>query len=156
VNRFLKPAHALRLAVVAAAAGLIVAGLIVSGCGSDNKTSSAKHPPPPPAAATTTPSDTGSAKAQVLKLDADPGGALKFTKAKLTAKAGKVTLEMTNPSQLAHGIGVQGKGVDVDGTTVDPGGTSRATADLKPGTYEYYCTVPAHKAAGMTGKLVVK
>ena len=36
--------------------------------------------------------------AQTLKLSADPGGALKFDKSTLTAKAGKVTIVLDNPS----------------------------------------------------------
>lgn len=63
---------------------------------------------------------------------------------------------MPNPSKIAHGIGVDGNGVDVHGPTVGPDETSTATADLKPGTYEYYCTVKSHHDAGMEGALVVK
>jgi uncharacterized cupredoxin-like copper-binding protein len=35
-------------------------------------------------------------------------------------------------------------------------GTTSVTADLKPGTYEYFCNVPGHKEAGMDGTLTVK
>jgi uncharacterized cupredoxin-like copper-binding protein len=123
--------------------------LIIAGCGSDDKkTDKTTAAAPPPAASTKA--------AQTIKVSADPGGALKFTKTKLEAKAGKVTLDMANPSQIPHGIGVEGNGVDVDGKTIEPGETSTATADLKAGTYEYYCTVPSHRAAGMKGTLVVK
>lgn len=120
--------------------------LIVAGCGSDDKKSD-KNAPPPAAS---------SGAAQTVKVPADPGGALKFTKTKLEAKSGKVTLEMSNQSKLEHGIGVEGKGVDVDGPVVGPGKTSTATANLKPGTYEFYCTVKSHHDAGMKGTLVVK
>lgn len=58
------------------------------------------------------------------------------------------------PSQ--RGIGVDGNGVDVDGPVVGPGKPPTATANLKPGTYESYCTVKSHQQAGMTGTLVVK
>ncbi|MEY2513145.1 MAG: hypothetical protein QOJ89_503 [bacterium] len=143
----------------AGALAVVVVAVIVAGCGSDNKKSDTSTPPPPPppaASSSTTSGSSSSGKAQVIKLEADPGGALKFTQTKLTAKAGKVTLDMSNASQIPHGIGVDGNGVDVDGQTVEPGQQSKATADLKPGTYEYYCTVPSHKAAGMKGTLVVK
>jgi plastocyanin len=126
--------------------------LIVAGCGSDDKKDSASSAPPRTAA----PPAASKGSAQTIKVSADPGGALKFTKMTLHAKAGKVTLQMTNPSPLAHGIGIEGKGVDVDGKTVGSGGTSTATADLKPGTYEFYCTVASHHQAGMKGELIVK
>ena len=34
-------------------------------------------------------------------------------------------------------------------------GQMQVTVTLKPGTYEFYCTVPGHEAGGMKGKLVV-
>lgn len=121
--------------------------LIVAGCGSDDNKKADKSAPPPAASSGT---------AQTIKVLADPSGALKFTKTKLQAKSGKVTLEMSNPSKLEHGIGVDGNGVDVDGPIVGPGKTSTATANLKPGTYEFYCTVSSHHQAGMKGTLVVR
>lgn len=53
-------------------------------------------------------------------------------------------------------MGVEGNGVDVHGPTVGPEAKSSAKAELKPGTYEYYCTVESHRQAGMDGTLVVK
>jgi uncharacterized cupredoxin-like copper-binding protein len=93
-----------------------------------------------------------------LNLKANPNGDLKFNKKKLSASAGKVTIVMHNPStsMTKHGIGVEGKGVDKDGKVVKPGKTSSITVTLKPGKYEYYCPVHAHKLAGMTGTLTVK
>jgi uncharacterized cupredoxin-like copper-binding protein len=95
--------------------------------------------------------------AGTVKVSADPNGGLTFTKKKLTAKAGTVTLDMSNPSSsgLAHGIGVEGNGLDKDGPVVQAGQTAKLTVKLKPGTYEFYCPVPSHKAAGMKGTLVV-
>jgi plastocyanin len=98
----------------------------------------------------------GGGKAQTLKLSADPGGALKFDKSSLTAKPGKITIVMDNPSSLPHAIEVEGKGVEAEGDTVGKGGVSKATATVKAGTYEYYCPVDGHKAAGMEGKLTVQ
>jgi len=96
-------------------------------------------------------------KATVLKLKADPTGKLMFIPTKLTAKAGRVTLIMTNPSGsgVPHGVSLKGNGVDVDGAPTTPGGTSTVTATLQPGTYQYYCPVPGHAAAGMVGTLTI-
>jgi plastocyanin len=129
-----------------------VAVLALAGCGSDNKESAAKSTSTP--AATDTPAGSSGGGAQTIKLSADPA-ALKFDKSTLTAKAGKVTLSMANPSGIPHAVAIEGNGVDVDGKTVQKGGTSTASADLKAGTYEFYCPVDGHKAAGMKGTLTV-
>ena len=93
--------------------------------------------------------------AQTLKIAADPGGALKFDKSSLTAKAGKVTVVMDNPSSLPHAVEIEGNGVEFKGETVEKGGVSKASGDLKAGKYEFYCPVDSHKQAGMEGTLTV-
>jgi plastocyanin len=103
--------------------------------------------------------DTGggaSGGGQTLEISADPGGALAFDKSSLTAKAGKVTIAMDNPSDLPHAVEIEGSGVEVAGETVMKGGVSKASADLKAGEYEYLCPVGNHKDAGMEGTLTVE
>ena len=89
-------------------------------------------------------------------LQADAGGTLAYDKQSLSARAGKVTITMSNPSSLSHDVSIQGPGVDEHGEVVAKGGTSTVTADLKPGTYAFYCSVPGHRAGGMEGTLTVK
>jgi plastocyanin len=135
---------------------LAVAAVALAGCGSSDKEKAASTSTPTATATAT--ANTGGASAgggQVVKLSADPS-ALKFDPSKLTAKAGTVTLQMANPSGLPHAVSVEGKGIDKDGKTVQKGGTSTVTAKLKPGTYEFYCPVDGHRAAGMEGKLTVQ
>ena len=91
------------------------------------------------------------APAATYKLSADKSK-LKFNKSTIRAKAGKVTLRMSNPSPLAHDIGIKGKG---HGKVVTKGGTSTYSANLKKGTYTFYCSVGSHAKAGMKGKLIV-
>ena len=98
---------------------------------------------------------TSGGKAQTLEISADPGGALKFDESSLTAKAGKVTIVMDNPSDLPHAVEIEGAGVEVAGDTVMKGGVSKASADLEAGEYEFYCPVGNHKDAGMEGTLTV-
>ena len=100
--------------------------------------------------------DAGSTGGQRLELSADPGGALKFDKSSLTAKAGKVTIVMDNPSSLPHAVEIEGNGVEEEGETVEKGGVSKVSADLEPGRYEYYCPVGDHEAGGMKGTLRVQ
>lgn len=121
--------------------------LAVAGCGGSG--SGAKS------TANTTPAPAKGASTK-LSLKADPGGQLKFDKKTLQAGAGKVTITMANPSQLTHSVAIEGNGVDAQGQVVGPGGTSTASATLKPGTYTFYCTVPGHRQAGMQGTLTVQ
>ena len=96
----------------------------------------------------------GSGGGQVVSIPiADSGFAFSITTA--TAKAGKVTLSAMNPQSTTHDISIKGNGVDEKGNQVSSGGTSTVTATLTPGTYEYYCSVPGHEAAGMKGTLTV-
>ncbi len=77
---------------------------------------------------------------------------LKFNKTTIRAKAGSVTLRMSNPSRLPHNIGIKGKGV---GRTVGKNGTSTITKRLRKGTYTFYCGVGSHARSGMKGRLIV-
>jgi uncharacterized cupredoxin-like copper-binding protein len=135
---------------------LAAAAFIALGCGGgdDNNSSNSSTTTSTTNTTATTPATTGGGS--TLKLAADPSGQLKFDKTKLSAKAGKVTMDMDNPSSVPHGIGVKGNGVDKDGKTVNKGGVSTISVDLKPGTYTFYCPVPGHEAAGMKGTLTVK
>jgi plastocyanin len=141
-----------------AAAGLAI---LATGCGSsDSSSSTGSQSSGGPygggsAAKTTSSSSSGG---QTLKLQADKSGALKFTTDQLSAKPGKVTIAMTNPSGIPHSIAVEGNGVDKDSpqTSVMNGQTASVTATLKPGTYSFYCPVDGHEDAGMKGTLTVK
>lgn len=90
-----------------------------------------------------------------IKIKSDPV-ALKFNTSSLSAKAGAVTITMANISVLPHNIAIKGNGIDVKGAIILKGKTSTVSAKLKAGTYEFYCSVPGHEAAGMKGTLTVK
>ena len=127
----------------------------IAGCGGDDDDDGASGGG---GGNTSTSADTGAASGgggETLEIAADPGGALKFDKSSLTAKAGKVTIVMDNPSNLPHAVEIEGNGVEEDGETVEKGGVSKASADLEAGEYEFYCPVDGHKQAGMEGTLTV-
>jgi plastocyanin len=132
----------------------------IAGCGGDDNSSSnnkgATGSTGSTAAKGTTGGKPSGGAATKLKIAADPSGQLKFDKTTLDAKAGKVTITMDNPSSLPHAVGVRGNGVDQDGKTVGKGGVSTVTANLKAGTYTFYCPVDGHEAGGMKGSLTVK
>ena len=136
----------------------VCAALVVAGCGSSDKNESTSAQTPAQTTTNTTPSSSSQSGGGggELKLSADPGGQLKFDKSSLEAKAGDVTLTMDNPSSVPHAVAVEGNGVDKDGNTVQKGGVSKVSVELKPGKYEFYCPVDGHKEAGMKGELTVK
>jgi uncharacterized cupredoxin-like copper-binding protein len=57
-----------------------------------------------------------------------------------------------------HNVTIQNgtNGPVVGATPTFTGGTRILTANLKPGTYTFYCTVPGHRAGGMQGTLTAK
>lgn len=102
---------------------------------------------------------------------------LAFSPANLEVTAGDpVKLTLQNNGMLEHDFSVMefpmegeaeaagGMDHDMGSGPMDPelhvaaGAGQSATLDFtpsKPGTYEFWCTVPGHKEAGMTGTLVV-
>ncbi len=121
--------------------------LVLAGCGSSNKNAGSNS-----SGAASTPSGGGG---QQLALAAPADGSIKFDKTTLHAKAGTVTINFDNPSSTAHAVEIEGNGVEEASDTITNSKTS-VTADLKPGTYEFYCPVGSHRSQGMEGKLTVK
>ncbi len=148
-----------RIAVIVVGTALVFAAC---GGGDDEEATPAATQAPtetPTEAATETPTETattsGSEGASTLKIEADPSGALAFTQKDLTAKAGKVTIEFSNPSTVPHAVEIEG----ADGSetkTVTNADAPPVTVDLKAGEYTFYCPVDGHEAAGMVGKLTVR
>jgi plastocyanin len=124
--------------------------LALAGCGGSSNSSTSTGASSTPASSS---GGGGGGGGTQLHISADPS-ALKFNTNKLSAKAGKVTITMTNPSGLSHDVSIKG-GVNVHGNIVGQGGKSVASATLKPGKYTFYCSVDGHEAAGMTGELDV-
>jgi uncharacterized cupredoxin-like copper-binding protein len=109
-----------------------------------------------PAATTGTPAPSSSpAAATKLALSADTGGQLAYNTKTLSAKAGTVSIVMSNMSPLEHNVTVAEGSKVLGATPTFVGGSKTLTLKLKPGTYTFYCSVPGHRQAGMEGKLTV-
>lgn len=92
-----------------------------------------------------------------LEIDADPSGALAFASTRATAGAGGLEILSLNESPIPHNIAIKDPGGRLtEGNVVDTGGTSTLQADLRPGEYEFLCTVPGHEEGGMKGELTVE
>lgn len=64
-----------------------------------------------------------------------------------------VTFTLPNNGVTLHDFSIDELGIQVD---LQPGATETVVINAPPGSYEYYCNVPGHKAAGMVGTLIVE
>lgn len=139
-------------------ASLLVLALVAAAlvaCGDDDDSGT-----------TTTTENTSGAAAEggekagggaALAFEADPDGALAYTSTSETSEAGDVTIDFKNPQGLSHDVVIEdSKGETVARTDVIGEGETSAKANLKPGEFTFYCSVPGHREAGMEGTLTVE
>jgi plastocyanin len=135
-------------------------GFALAACGSDSTSTSAPTGSEAGTTASATSADTATGSASgggTVKISADPSGALAFTQTKLSAPAGSDTVDFENASSTGHNVEIEdASGEDVAGTDTITAGKTSTTADLEPGTYTFYCSVPGHREAGMEGTITVK
>ena len=140
-----------RLMTLAAVAVLGLAALALAACGGSDDSSSTA------AETSATETSTSAGGGETVSFEADPSGQLAYVETDVTAKAGNDTIEFDNPSSTGHDVVIEDEsGGEVAKTEVITDSTTTATADLQPGTYTFYCSVPGHREAGMEGTLTVK
>jgi plastocyanin len=139
---------ALILIAVAALAGF---GLVACGDDDDDDDTTA--------AATTT-TDTGAAGgggggASTVAISS-PADGLAYDQTDVTATAGSVTIDYTNPQGLSHDVVIEdSSGAELGKTDLVAQGDASTTVDLQAGTYTFFCDVPGHREGGMEGTLTV-
>jgi plastocyanin len=149
---------------------LILALLALAACGGGGSTTATTAEETSGGAAAE--SESGEAKAEgggaeaeggtaggggTVAIEANPEGQLAFEEKEVTAKAGKDTIDFTNKSSLPHNVTIENEaGEKIAETETLAEGSASTTAELEPGTYTFYCSVPGHREAGMEGTLVVK
>jgi uncharacterized cupredoxin-like copper-binding protein len=101
---------------------------------------------------TTQPSTTTTAKPAATKV-AVSESEFKIKAASTAFKAGEITFEAKNVGKIPHDLAIKQTGAKTK--LISPGGTAVLKVTLKPGTYELYCTVPGHEAAGMKLNITV-
>jgi plastocyanin len=147
------------VASVISSFALVATVAALAGCGSSSNSSSssaAQAPTTSSAAAPTTSTTAAPAGASSVSLEANKEGQLEYNTKSLTAKAGKVTVDFSNPAPLAHNVTIESSsGASVGATPTFTGGSKKLTVTLKAGTYKFFCSVPGHRQAGMEGTLTV-
>jgi len=89
-------------------------------------------------------------------LAADPSGAIAYDKSEGNVEAGTVTIKLTNESSLEHNVAVAQGSRQLGVSPTIKGSETELKLDLKAGEYEFYCTIPGHRQAGMEGTLSVR
>ena len=148
---------------VAVALLFVLAALALAACGGSDSSSSESTP-----AETTSESGGeagGGAEAEggtaagtgaTVDFEAASSG-LAYTAKTAEAEAGEVTIDFTNPQPVPPDVAIEdSSGEVIAQTETIAEGSESASANLKPGTYTFFCTVPGHREAGMEGTLTVK
>jgi plastocyanin len=113
------------------------------------------QPPPPGPAQENAGAPPGTGATTELAVTSPEDGSLVFDPAGLVARAGTITINYANPSPVPHSIAIEAAGEIVDQSDPITDGDTSVTAELSPGKYIYFCTVPGHREAGMQGNLTV-
>jgi nitrite reductase (NO-forming) len=97
-----------------------------------------------------TPSSTGQgATAVVTMVD------INFQPKEITIAANTdVAVSLPNQGAAVHNFNVDA--LNIHSGDVQPGQTGSVTINAAPGDYQYYCSIPGHKEAGMIGTLHVQ
>jgi plastocyanin len=142
------PGSAGRARLVMSVSGLLVAATIATAVLTAGTEVGAEGGPSGPAGT--------AASSSALQLTADPTGQLAYDKKRAAVTAGKVAIRFVNRSTLPHNVTIANGAKVVAQTTTIQGATTTATANLPPGDYVFFCSVDAHRQAGMQGTLTVK
>jgi len=90
----------------------------------------------------------------VVRVTAAKNG-LRYLNRSVHAGAGRIKLVFVNPSMLRHNVRLEQGEKEFGGTKTIAHGSTTTFVTLKPGTYHFYCSVPGHEDAGMSGTLTV-
>ena len=145
----------------AAAALVLAAGIgLVAGCSGDDAAdtpaaeTSAAAPSSSAEAGTSSAAPSSSAASSPAEAESETvsvtEGEMFIELSEDSFGAGTYTFEVTNTGDMPHDFVVEQDGSDVAGTDVlQPGESTTLEVDLEPGDYVFYCSVGAHRAAGM-------
>jgi plastocyanin len=126
----------------AAIAATTLAGLVLAGCGGGGGGGGNDS------VTVTAPAGGGAASVTIEAHD------VFFKPKQIKAPAGKLDIDYEEKGSQQHTLAIDGaKNFKLE---VGPGSKSDSgTVDLAPGEYSFYCTIPGHRAQGMSGTITV-
>jgi plastocyanin len=142
------PGTAGRARVVMLTTGMLVAATVTAAVVTAGEEGEVEGAPSGPAGTAT--------RSSSVQLAADPTGQLAFDRKRASVQRGKFTLRLINRSQIPHNVTIAKGAKALARTKTIQGATTSATANLPPGDYVFFCSVDAHRQAGMEGTLTVK
>lgn len=84
-----------------------------------------------------------------------PVSGLRYDQKVVRAHAGRIKIVFLNRSGLKHNVNVEQGEHELGKSATVRKATTTFFVTLKPGKYNYYCSVPGHEDAGMHGTLIV-
>jgi plastocyanin len=129
-------------------------GLLVAGCGDDDDEADATDT----VAQTATTGEATAEDGEVTQAFDVPVAqtGLAYAITEITASPGTITLRSANGQAIPHNIAIDEPEQQI-GEIVQDGGVSEITLTItEPGEYEFYCSVPGHREAGMVGTLIIE
>ena len=95
------------------------------------------------------------ASPNVVHLSAPASGMMRYDQKVVRTHAGRIKIVFLNRSPLQHNVNVEHGETEFGKSATIAKGTTTFFVTLKAGTYNFYCSVPGHEAAGMRGSLIV-
>jgi plastocyanin len=126
------------------AAAVSLLAVVLAGCGSSSSSSSSSTP------AAGGSGGPGTNIAVTLKN-------YSITLASMPTAPGTYTFNVTDKGPSSHNLTISGPGVSdqTTGTFDSSDGTKTLTVTLKNGSYDFFCSVPGHKALGMNVQVMI-
>jgi uncharacterized cupredoxin-like copper-binding protein len=138
------------------ALAVIAIPLFLAACGGDDSSSTSAATPATTSSEASTESSTtaaGGGGGETVGLSETE---YKITPADPSVKAGSVTFDISNDGATTHNVEIEGNGVEEASDDLQPGSSGQLTVDLKPGTYDMYCSIDGHRDLGMEGEITVQ